>query len=1022
MRIRPPRRIIALAAALALAAAGGSFALLRARDAEVTPGSANLARFASLSFGNAAPGALRAAAHSTPPPISPPDVSPIVTSKYLTPNGWLLRPAGIQIDTPRAPTGVTVSPDAKTAYVVNSGIFDEQLVVIDAETLARTLAPATDLYMGVAADGAGNVWAAGGNRNKVWQFRAVGPAAVGTRHAGLIPGSPNIGISTVGYPGNMVLGPGNRLFVAGNLSVPQSFIATRDSLAGACPNGAPAAKPICSVVNVIDVSNPMAQSPAVRLVPVGRDAYGLALKGGTANKLYVTNWADETNAARAAGTGTVSIVNLASSHETELTKIAVGHRPTGIALSPDGSTLVVANTGDDTITIFSVGPSGDLTLVDTKSVKTSADAPRGAAPIAVAFAPDGSYLFVALAGQNAVQVRNADGTAIPRTVTVGSGSGAQSVSVPNTYIPSGWFPSALATSPAPSGAGPMRLWVTNLKGIGGGPGFNGDAEPFMGSRTQGTVSAIDVAASSFDEWTATVVENNHWTQLFTVGAEDAASNSCLAAPLPSGTAYSRLLCPAHRAADGVDPHQLHVVYIVKENKTFDQYFGDIKPTLPDADADPTWLLYGEPVTTNQHNLARAFRLSDNFWSDAEVSVTGHSWTSAGYATEHNEITWGPEYDMGIRGHRNSGQYDGQFSGPTDSDVRAAEGHLVEPEERLVDVFADSDYTFRIYSDDVEQDRPAAAQQIPIGKWGIGSSTIHHGRDLDFPDTDRAEILLHGHVISNAWTFCGVPCTSPPSPPPATFGNDFALTDSEKTKFTLDGWKGLYDECIGLGGTNASCQSAMPNFLYVALPVDHTLGFNPYLPTPASMVANNDYAVGMIVDALSKSPFWKNTAIFVVEDDTQLAGDHVDSHRTFLLTAGGLARSGGTHVSHQAGSFPALLKTIETLFGLEPFTIYDRGAVPLHDVLVECLTVSIFCSNAAHTDNYDAVKPPVPFLRNPPGTTLAELSTMVDWRLDRGDPDLVTAIIYAGERGWPIPQGYLDMLKTGRRPAAPADDD
>jgi len=211
-------------------------------------GGSNLGRFAALTFGGDRGGRAALVVASTDscgrgaagPSPGPSNVPPVAVTQYCTPNGWLLRPAGTQIDTPRAPTGVTVSPDHQTAYVVNSGIFDQQLVVIDAKTLTKTTALATDLYMGVAADRSGNVWASGGSRNRVFQFFDAGPVAVGTRHVGLVPGSPNNGIPVAGYPGNMALGhdaSAGKLFVAGNLSVPQAVFG------GTCPNGAPAADP-----------------------------------------------------------------------------------------------------------------------------------------------------------------------------------------------------------------------------------------------------------------------------------------------------------------------------------------------------------------------------------------------------------------------------------------------------------------------------------------------------------------------------------------------------------------------------------------------------------------------------------------------------------------------------------------------------------------------------------------------------------------------------------------------------------
>lgn len=993
----------------------------------------NLGRFASATLGGEPVEAIQETAfierdeRPTPPASEkahlgvPGVVGAVVPpERYRTPNGWLLRPAGTQVVTGRAPTGLTVSPDAKTIAVVSSGTAEEFGTIVDAATLLSTKIPSSDLYMGAEIDEGGNLWVSTGGINRVSQYRLVGPIGVGVRQGIAFPGIPNNGIPVIGYPGSMALASTTgKLYVAGNLSVPSDYIA-RKQPGLSCPAGGS----ICSVVNVVDVSDPLAVSPKVRYIPVGRDAFGVALNE-PADALYVSNWADETDPARAGGTGTVSIVDL--SDEKEIQVVPVGRHPTGVALSPDHGTLFVANSADDTITRLTLDPStGLVTGSAVFDVRTTGDAPRGAAPLSLAHTPDGSHLLVGLAGQNAVEVRGPDGSAIPRTVKVGPTANATALTVPHTYIPTGWYPSAMATAPHPTTGAP-RLYVTNIKGIGSGPGTNVYAEKFFVPRTQGSLSIIDFDPANFDSWTATVVENNGWVTLFDPTLADAAKDPCRPATLPDGsTAFSQVLCDAWRGA--LDPRQLHVVYVVKENKTFDQYFGDIKLFgVPEADGDPTWLLYGYPVTTNHHELARRFTIFDNFWADSEASTTGHSWTSAGYANEYVEITWNPEYTEGLRGCRGCGQYEGNRFGGQQSDPKIAEqeGDLFEPEERLVDLFAEPDdnptgATFRVYSDDVNDDSDARAFQIPLGLWGLGASAVHHGRDLDFPDTDRANIFLHGHGTSNAWGIdsgppppsfgkeiglCGAPDDPATPNAPETFCDRPDAAPDEADRFVFDRWVAAYERCTAAGGADDECQRAMPNFLYIALPVNHTLGFNPLSPTPASMVADNDHALGVIVDAISKSPFWRNTLIVVTEDDTQAAGDHVDSHRTYLLATGGLARTYGQagQASHQAGSFPSILKTVQTLFRLPSLTVYDRSAVPLHDAIVATL-------GDRNDIVYDAVRPLVPFLRNPEATTLAKLSLMLDWRIDQTDPFVLRDLLYNGIRGWPLPARTLELLE------------
>lgn len=943
-------------------------------------------------------------------------IAQVLPEEYRTPQGTRLRPAGTQIDTSRAPTGVDVSPDSQTVFVINSGPFEQKLDVVDANTLTKTAATSTDLFMGVVGDDQGNIWASTGSRNRIFQFKYESAAAANARSVGLLPGTPNEGIPAYGYPGNLEITKDQVLYVASNISMPQSYIQEVDPDARPCPGGAPAKDPICSTINVIDVSSPHedASAYAVHLVPVGRDAYGIALSE-RAKKVYVSNWADETNPGRARGRGTISVVDISKrGAEREVQVIRVGHHPTGLAISPNLRRLVVANSADDSITVMRLNFKGMVVKKRTVSVRPTKDSPRGTTPLAVAWGPNNLRIFVALAGVNAIEVRRASGARIPRQVKIGAGANATSVESPGTYLPTGWYPSALEAAVHPEGEG-MRLYVANLKGMGAGPGVNGGAVGVTtGSRPQGSLSVITRPPPGperrgfYGQWTATTIENNDWLPLFDRRVASAAENPCRPAPLPDGSkTFSKVLCDAHKGK--LDRRQLHVVYIIKENKTFDQYFGDLAATVPDADADPEWMLYGDGVTTNQHNLAENYTIMDNFWADSEASTTGHSWTSAGYATEYLEITWNTEYDEGLRGKRGSGRYQGQSGNPDedleDANVAAAERELFEPAERLVDLFAEdssneSGATYRIYSDDVEEDSAAVPWRVPLGLWGFGSDPVHHGRDLDFPDTDRARMFIDGKTISHAWGACGFP-PDPDNcgqPPPDTYLQEIKFKPADREKFTLAAWNEKYDACRDENKSDRICQRAMPNFLYMALPVDHTLGFNPEMPTPESMVADNDDAVGMIVDALSKSPFWERTLVMITEDDTQAAGDHVDAHRTFLLTAGGLSRTLGQEglASHQLGSFPSILKTVEVMFGLPALTIYDRAAVPLHDVVVETL--------ADVNDGEYAFEPnPVEFALNPSTGVLAEISQELNWELDQTDPFVLRDLLYAGLKGWALPK-------------------
>jgi DNA-binding beta-propeller fold protein YncE len=907
-----------------------------------------------LALGLVSAGAARAVG-----PPGPAAVNALLPGGVRMPNGWALNPAGTQVVTDRAPTGVTVAPDGHAAYAVTSGIFTEAVEAVDAKSLVAVPTTVGSAYQGVAADGTGNVWASGGPDNVVHQYTAVGPALVDIRQAGPVPGSPSLGIPVTGYPGTMLLA-GHLLFVAGNLSVPAAVAKTASHGAVGCANS-----DICSVINVVDVSSPLATSPVVNAIPVGRDAFGLAYRPAS-RTLYVANWADQTNPARAGGAGTVSVVSVSPAGSgREVQVIPVGKGPTGVALSPDGHTLAVADSDSDQISLLSIGSDGMVTGTRVVAVGVRPGAPLGSAPVAVSFSPDGSLLYAALSGLNALEVLTGDGQPIPESVTVPYQGRKVSVRVPATYVPTGWYPDAMAIAPGQSGSG-TRLYVANLRGEGAGPGlFYGQLEPVVGSGTEGSLSVIDVPAAAsaraqaFASWTSQVVANDQLAPVWDAQLADPAADSCLPAPLPGGgQAVSSLLCDAQQGR--LDPRPLHVVQIMAENKTFDSYFGDTKAQFPGANANPLYTLYGQPITPNQHQLAKQFNVADDFWNEgAESSVLGHSWLTGGYTTVANELGWGQSYDQKIRGNRPGGQYSGTVvGGKSDPAVAAQEGTMLDPRARLVDLIANPaidhfGLTQRIYGTDVSSGSAANADLAPQGLWGEGP-TSPVDTDLAFPDVDRANMFLHGQTVSHAWDVLQG------GAPPKTFGQTLAFSPADKAKYTLDSWTAAYQRCRQGGGSDATCQTAMPNYLYLQLPENHTFVvsnvFNPVDPTPQSMVADNDYAIGLIAQALSKSPFWQNTLFLVTEDDNQFTGDHVDLHRTFLLSAGGLARRLGPagQVAKQTGSFPSVLKTVEVLFGLPPLTLFDWRATPLQDVLVPSL--------AARTPStYQAVTPAVPFL-------------------------------------------------------------
>ncbi|MDT7572602.1 MAG: hypothetical protein QOE05_2776 [Actinomycetota bacterium] len=859
------------------------------------------------------------------------------------PNGWCLRPAGHSVDVLRFPLGLIPTSNGKVVVTSDSGGV-QGLTAVDQTSLATTQTTAGNLFVGVAETKDGRIYAAGGNANRVFRYQWAGPKLQSqdmTEEAtfpihGAIDGitgrtplgpqnAPGVdGIRVTTYPGQLQTF-GDYVLAAGTLSEP-------------APN-CPTKRKVCGFVSVIDSR----VDAVVGRAPLGLDPYGLALDPAR-KRLYVSNWADE--AGRGEGVGTISVVDISNpTAPREISFTKVGHHPSAVLLSADRKKLYVANTNDDTISVLDV--RGTPRVVATESVRPVEGVPAGAHPDALALSPDGSTLFVALAGLNAVEVRD-------------GGTGARVAGRP-VYIPTGWYPSALTVTGT---AKKYRLWVTNAKGTGPSLGYNGSVLA-NGTATNGTLTVVDlpVPAATANRWTETVIDNDD--------LDGANVDPCKPG---RGVRISPVLCPPKGKKSPIK----HVVYIVTENKTFDQYFGDLPTSDNGYRADPTFVLYGNNVTPNHHKLAGPYSLGDNFFSDAEVSVTGHSWTSGAVATDHNEKTWEADYDEGIRGnHGNGDPLKGSLGGDPGLEINEAEAELDDPEGGYIfEAFKRAGATppsdrpgrlsMGIYGESVARESGKALDAYNAPGWKDG--------DIAYSDTCRVLTFKDGQAPDGPSPAFGVG-----SAPAGINTND---CDGRKLddRFSLKHWTEVYKK---------TGRDIMPSFIYMSLPQNHTLATTVGNPTPQSMVADNDYAVGLLVDALSHSPFWGSTAVMQTEDDTQVAGDHISSLRDYLEVSSPWAKPGP---NHQWGSMPALLRTIEQIFGVAPISLFDRLATPMHEA---------FLSSAKDKPNltpYDAVKPQIPFNVNQPGATGAALSATLDFSTyDRVDEQLLNEILYAAIR-------------------------
>jgi YVTN family beta-propeller protein len=541
-------------------------------------------------------------------------------------------------------------------------------------------------------------------------------------------------------------------------------------------------------------------------IPVGQYPHS-CIFGGDGQHLYVSNW----------GSRTVSIINTATGQRVR--DQAVGIRPNDMAVSADGR-LFVACSGDNTVHVIQTQglerveggasprrrpPEGAREILATSLYPSS---PEGSTPDAVAVAPDGKTLYVANADNNDVMVVNISEPGESRIAG---------------FIPVGWYPTAVTVSPDSH-----TLLAANGKGLSSHASYPpkvpykasyGVAFDHPGKTLEGSIAVIpqpDVAA--LGRYTQQVKKNSPYTPQ-TIHRAATKSDCCI----PDKTGGE---CPIK-----------YVLYIIKENRTYDQVFGDFKDAQGRraGNGDPALVMYGEKVTPNHHQLARDYVLLDNFYCNGEVSVDGHDWCDGSIVTDFKQRSW-------IMSYSNHGNMPGN-----DEMSTPAAGYLWDHCRR-------NGVSFKCYGE--------GAARVPKENRG----TWKFGRDMD----------------------------------------------------RIDGW--IADLHA------AEKEGELPQLAVMSLGEDHTSGTSLGRPTPEAAVGSNDVALGKIVEAASRSRFWREMAIFVVEDDSQNGPDHVDCHRTVALVISPWARRGVVDSTQytQVG----MVRTIELILGLPPMTQYDAAATPM----------------------------------------------------------------------------------------------
>ena len=669
--------------------------------------------------------------------------------------------------------------------------------------------------------------------------------------------------------------------------------------------------------------------------------------------------------------------------------VAPGSHPTAMLLSPDEQTLYVALSNADAVAAISTRTGAIQALFSTRLPKQEFS---GNETDALAQSKDGKRLFAASAATDSVAVFD----------TSKLSDGHASLGTPITalgFIPTEWYTLAVAV------AGDDLL-IASGKSLGTGPNANNiSAEPSNRKPIHPYIATLlhgSIARISLQE-----IEKNLPT--FTHAAQE--QMQLLADP--TALPFTAGANPLH-----------HVIYIIKENRTYDQFFGD----LPVGNGDPSLTLYGADITPNQHKLALQFGVLDNFYDSGEVSGDGHMWSTAAISSDYNEKTW----QIAYRSRERTYDYEGMVA--DEYPLEHGEPDVNEPSTGyLWGNVARHGLTYRHYGEFVASEwcgeksssLNSPKEGTPSAATGACARTvIKQGQPLLATHADVARNKDGGLGANGARV--AAPVLSPyPWPVPVLRRNvatkpelrghfdprfaDFKVDYPDQLR--ADEFLREFDSFVSArkentaATRNAAAQNKklteMPSFVLLRLPNDHTGGTRPGFPTPAASVADNDLAVGRVVDAVSHSPYWEDTAIFIVEDDAQDGADHVDAHRSIALLVSKYAPGTAEHPYIEHGFFTtvSLIRTMEALLGLPPMNHNDAYAPVMSPLF------SGAGNQAPFEADYSNLKNQLIYTVNNASAPGAKESAAMNFKhADEADNKLLNSILWRDRKGdIPMPE-------------------
>jgi DNA-binding beta-propeller fold protein YncE len=792
-------------------------------------------------------------------------VGKLPDGSFLLSTGWRIQPVGMQVPLDTFPMSSALSRDGKFLLVLNGGYRPPTISVVSVDGMKEIAkVPVADGWLGLTFSPDGTrVYVGGGSKYCIFEFSFSQDGQLKpTRELDVTPGAKP---GEIDFIGDVAVSPDGRSIFAADLYHDSvvAFDAQSGRVAGHYKTGR--------------------RPYRILFLPDGKS-------------YFVSSWADSAVYLYETRTG------------SETARIRLGPHTTDMVLSDrkisddDGDEqsawryrLFVTAANTNQVFVVSVSDTNVLKLQETLNVAMTPRQPAGMTPSGLALSPDQQRLFIACSDANVAAVADISEA---RSQLLG-------------FIPAGWYPTA--TRVLPDG----RVLILNGRGVASYPsrypGARAADTPanraeYIGYRQTGTLSVIDpLTDESLEAFTKSAMGLMPYRD----------------AQLDAATAGASVINspPDTRVPNSQAPIQ-HVIYIIKENRTYDQVFGKIGK----GNGDPSLTLFDESAAPNHYKLAREFVLFDNFYVNADVSADGHNWAMAGIAPDYTQRLWPNNY-----GHR-SPRYSFEGDEPANS----------PPAGYIWSNAIAAGLSVRNYGEFVTNKKQAGADGIQIDHVNDPSlqgitNLRYRSFDLNYPDVERAKVFLE-----------------------------------DVKQFESSG--------------------EMPRLMIVRLGNDHTNGTTAGKLAPLALFADNDYALGMIVEGVSKSRFWSSTAIFAIEDDAQDGPDHVDSHRSVLLAVSPFTHRGVIDSTMYNQS--SVMRTMELILGMRPMTQFDAAGHPLTAAF-------------AATPNpaaYTAESPRISLTtRNPPGSSTAKRSERLDFKdADLIDDDELNDILWAAIKGTDVP--------------------